>query len=51
MCFVEDDNQLGFYIMLNMPFVVYALAFFYTYLSYGIKVKRITESSVITETE
>ena len=35
MCFVIDDNSLGYYLLFNVPIILYILFFFYTYCFFG----------------
>lgn len=35
MCFVVDDNSLGYYLLFNIPIVLYTLFYLYTYCKYG----------------
>lgn len=38
MCYVEDNNSLGYYLLFDVPVVAYYLFFVYTFLRYGLKV-------------
>eukprot|EP00347_Sterkiella_histriomuscorum_P012367 403368858 len=35
MCFVIDDNSIGYYLLFNIPILLYVLFFFYTYCVFG----------------
>lgn len=34
MCFVVDDDSMGYYLMFNLPIGVYFLMFMYTWIRY-----------------
>lgn len=42
-CFVIDDNSAGYYIMLNVPILVYIVAYFYVLFSHGIDVIKMNK--------
>lgn len=35
MCFVIDDNSLGYYLLFNIPIIIYVILYFYTYCVFG----------------
>jgi len=35
MCFVIDDNSFGYYMIFNVPIVLYILFYLYTYCRFG----------------
>jgi hypothetical protein len=55
MCFVIDDNSFGYYLIFNIPIVIYILNFLYTYLRYGrpiiVSHKRAVKQKIIEENE
>ena len=38
MCFVVDDNSLGYYLMFNIPILVYAIMFLLVFFMHGLPV-------------
>lgn len=38
MCYVEDNNSLGYYLLFDVPVVAYYLFFIYTFLRYGLRI-------------
>ncbi len=34
MCFVVDDDSMGYYLMFNIPVVLYTILFLYTFFKY-----------------
>ena len=38
MCFVVDDNSLGYYLMFNIPILVYAVMFLEVFILHGLPV-------------
>lgn len=35
MCFVVDDNSLGYYLLFNIPIIIFTLFYLYTYCRFG----------------
>ena len=54
MCFVVDDDSLGYYLMFNIPIVLYFLIFLYTWIIYessALKRKPVTNVPHGADTE
>jgi hypothetical protein len=48
---VEDEDATGYYMMINIPYVIYVIAFLYVYFTYGTKIMYAKEEEIILEQE
>ncbi|CDW74551.1 phosphatidylinositol-4-phosphate 5-kinase [Stylonychia lemnae] len=46
MCFVVDDNSMGYYLLFNVPILLYVVMFFYTYCRFGRPIVKRQEAAL-----